>query len=255
MNAGHTWRRQLPLVVPGAGEEAEPTYLAPFILFQILEEGDGQYEWMMGNKPRADHKPCQFTLIDQGLAMDIRYRPNHYHAKNHFLGDTQVLPKLDYDSMIATVCLETDTRPAVDVLLGAPGVGRNRTLTIAVPNVEVWIIATGTVLGINEEVGEGGLRGLNVYRGTRIVRDDTDRLRHVAALAKAVYGKHRKAVNVRYRGLRRSHSLGTYVVAAWQDQIRHGVESVVTQRVMDYENNRTAVKTGFLELDFSKSGA
>ncbi len=254
MNAGHVWRRRLPLAVPGTEDATEPTYQAPFILFQIFEDGDDQYEWMMGEKPREDHVACQFTLVDQGLAMDIRYRPNHYHARTHFLGDTKVSPKLDYDAMIATVCLETDTRPAVNVLLGAPGVGRNRTLTITLPDVEMWIIATGTVLGINTEAGGDGLRGLDVYRGTRILRDDTARLRHVAALAKAVYGTHRKAVNVRYRGLRLDHPLGTYVIAAWADQVRHGVESVVTQRVMDYENNRTAVKTGFIELDFARSG-
>jgi hypothetical protein len=247
MNTGHSWRRQLPFVVPGGGADDEPVYMAPFVLMRILESGDDQYKWMMGNRPAPDHKPCQFSLIDQGLALDIRYNPNHYAAKNHFTADSAITAKLDYDQMVATVCLETDTRPAVDVLLDAPGVGRDRTLTITVPDVEVWIIAQGTVTGVASD------GSLSAYRGDRVLRDDTARLRHIAALAKAVYAKHRRAVNVRYRGLRLDHPLGTYIIAAWQDQVRHDIESVVTQRVMDYENNSTAIKTGFVELDFAKS--
>jgi hypothetical protein len=254
MNAGHRLRRELPILQPESGESAndEPNYMRMFALVRIPldatpEEDAGK--WVMADDTASGRQGGTLTPMGRELAFDLRYSPRHYVARNHFGGSgAATQPQFDYDDMIVAVCVETDTRPAVDVLLGAPGVGRNRTLTITVPGVEVWVIAKGTAVGVNTD------GTLDIYQGERILRDDTARLRHVAALARVVYSKHRKAVNVRYRGLRLDHPLGTYVVAAWADQVRHDVDSVVTQRVMDYENNRTAVKTAFVELDFSKSG-
>jgi hypothetical protein len=251
MNTGHELRRDLPILEPRSGdaEDDEPGYMPMLALVRIPLDSssvEDRGKWVTAHDAGADRKNGMLTPLSRELAFDLRYSPRHCLAKGHFGGAAPpTAPQFDYDDMVVTVCVETDTRPAVEMLLPQAGIGRERILTITVPDAAVWIIATGTAVGVKAD------GTLDIYQGDRILRDDTDRLRHIAALAKAVYGRHRRAVNVRYRGLRLEHPLGTYILAVWKAQVRHDVESVVTQRVMDYENNSTAIKTGFIELDFA----
>jgi len=196
----------------------------------------------LANMPPQGTRGGMFTPLDREMAFELRYNPAHYLAKNHFTGASEET-KLDYDQMIATICLETDTRPSVDVILDTPGIGRNRMLTITLDDVEVWLIANGTVVGITDT------GGLEIYQGPRVLRDDTYRLRATAALAMAIYNKHRRAVRVRTRGVTLGYPVGTFILGAWVDQVRHDVGSVVTQRIHDYERMTTEVVTGFVELD------
>jgi hypothetical protein len=153
--------------------------------------------------------------------------------------------------MILTVAVETPTHPTVTVeTLAPPTLGptpvpifESRKLVIDIPDAQVWVVGPATVVGVNAD-------GTPQYHsGDRVTRDDTERLRTVAAVAAAVYGKRRTSIRMTRRGLIGPNALGHVIQSVSIGQEVHDVNSPVTERRFDFVNGTTEISTGWVELD------
>jgi len=104
-----------------------------------------------------------------------------------------------WQSCLATVSLRLDQRLFVEQTIADDD---GPTLTINVPNAELWLIGLGTVTGIDP----GG--ALHHHTGDRVVRDDTPRLTEILNLAAAWYGQRRRDLSIVWRGAVTDYTLG-----------------------------------------------
>lgn len=241
----------LPIQSDGetTAESKEPRLLAPIVIVEKFDEdGNATGIWQQVETPEdaGELKGGRVTIHDRDGLIEVSYQEApHILGRNHFnpAEPPDFEPVFDYNNMIATIAVRTDTRPTVEVLTGAPGGKELRVLTIPVPEVEVWVVAPGTVIGVNPDGSP------KLYAGTRVVRDDSDRLRSVAALAKAVYSKRRASVRVTRKGLLDIHPLGRMIAGVTVAQQSTPVNAVVMQRTWDFVAETTTVQTGILNLD------
>jgi hypothetical protein len=253
INEHKVFLRKLPIESPGdvAAETPEIPYLDSFIVVKELS-GTKAGKWCMLDHPFKPHKPSELVPRDRGFSFDVAPRgPGlpHYNAKGVYTGRTHgVTPKWDYRQMIATVAVKTDTRPTVELLLTGAEHGRHRTMIITLEDVQVWYMATQTIVGLFPS-GD-----LWYYYGPRTLRDDTARLRQVAANAAAYYSKPRKTIAFTRNGIIMGHELGVLLKAQWRDELRAEVASVVTERKYNYDANTTSIKTGHANIDFARFG-
>jgi hypothetical protein len=261
-NWGHQLARHLPLrlaqISSGAENGVEPEYER---MFAVLKLNDGKYK--MAHEAKVQNGDVgHLRPLDRDFGFEISAKPNHVLAKNHW--NTGATPRksdfvpsatngFDYDEIIATVAARTDARLRVVVDRDglAPEAEPDRVLRIDVPNAELWWIANGTV----KSVGPGGA----LVRETRsgrdlILRDDSPRLRQIAALAKAWYGKERAAMSLTLNDASASLPIGTYVRKVSDAQGYQQVNSVVTCVTCDCERQATTIRTQFGELDVTAGG-
>lgn len=241
---------ELPIQDPADVGEAEPNpkFLKPFVVFQILNDPKHIEKWVDSHDPGvfANIPSASLHASDRNMSFNIKISPAHYIAQNHFDGATRSnqKPRLDYNRMFATVALETDQRVTVRVRTNQ-GNG-NKRLIIQIDDAHVWLVAPGTIMGVD---ASGGLR---MYDGDLVVRDDTDRLRHVAALAAAWYSKPRLGLNLRFEGLYLFHEPGNFIETLSINNVTSEVGTVISERSWDFINMTTMIQTATIELDVSK---
>lgn len=187
-------------------------------------------------------------VLPVGLGVTIEPKANHLLALSHFdtedSGTTtsEDTPQVDYESLILTVAMRTDSRPIVEVITGNQA-ETQRTLVINVDGAEYWYILPGTVLSV-----QGG--ALSRSSG-ETARDDRDKLRSLAALLKSWYGQYRSAVKFGVQNISTIAPLGSLIKSianAWQ---REPVGTIVTSRSWDFRGARTTINTGYYNLDFA----
>lgn len=246
-------------------------FIETFAVFKI-ERGRHKNRWIAVDHPPEGIPQGQIHVSKQPLALEVRYSEPHILADLTFntreilpdysLGPmprSTTRPVFDYRKMIFTVCAEADGRPIVDVPL-AHTPKRERTLIIDMPEVEVWFMPYGTVTGVRPD---GTLRLYGDHPQypnppephgpePEIGRDDTQRLRSVAALAKAFYAKPRSAVEVTLNGLFRSHAVGTFLDSLFVDEQRTEIKAPVTSRKLDYVKRTTTIMSSFIEMDMQR---
>lgn len=199
---------------------------------------------------------ARITNVPNELSVDVRFSPPE-HLAGFTFGD-EAAPELppefpdapfDHRNMLITVAVETDMAPRVTIRL-AGFAGRGRQLRIQVPDVEVWMVANNTAIGtvFNEFLGGNLILYHNDGEGS-VVRDDRERLRGVAALARAWYGEPRSLLRAVMPGLLDAWRPGTFVRAVgtflgWQI-----IASPITERSWDFEAGTTMIRTGSMELD------
>lgn len=154
----------------------------------------------------------------------------------------------DYDRMVVTMAVETDTRPAVRIKLNSNQSGRYKTrrLVIVREDVQFWFTTGDVAIGVSDK-GK-----LLHYGGNRVLRDDTDVLRSLAALAAAWYAKDRAAVTVTRHGLLSGAVLGTFLEAKIKNPTQStpiGIATPVTEVAHDYGEQTTTITTGLVEVD------
>ena len=207
-------------------------------------------------------------MADRGLGFEVQASTAHLIAAGTFLvgvggtNETNAEPVVDYRSMLATVCVKTNIRPCVrvDDVLGVSYNSRHGTrLVIDVPDAEFWWITRGTYIGFNDN---GLLAGANestvpALPGTAwtdqgiLIRDDSDRLQHIAALARSWYQSQRAKVRIVKSSLDNQYPLGTMirkVVDDWHDE---EIGTVVSSREWDFENHTMTIETQYVEPDFA----
>jgi len=195
----------------------------------------------------GDVPNARVRMLDADMAIEVAFPTNHIAASADWSGAeaTNWDPALDWREYYATVAVETDERICVEVDIGT---GRSsemvKTLVIDVPDAEAWWIAPGTVIDVN---ADGTVK--RASSGGYQTRDDSPRLRVIAALAKGWYAKERRAVRVTMNTIEDLPRPGVILRAVDQGWHLEQVNSVVTRRVFDCVANTTTVETGFLELD------
>jgi len=253
---GKAFLRHLPLSKPAAITGAEPELKEPFAAFPV--EVDGSWAWVRADAgvDQIELPAMRLRMLDREMGFEVRPRINHILGLDHFsadgvggLGESFTEPLIDYEEIIATVAVETDLRARVIAYQpGRESVENPRTLTLTVPDAEIWYVAPSTIV----DVADGEI----VYHtGTNIVRDDSDRLRSVAALALAWYSRKRAAVSFRMETIDSFDEIGAYIPLAFtSDAWQTRVETVLTQVAWDFTTGGTAYATGFQELDVAAIG-
>ncbi len=205
---------------------------------------DGEAYYLVDKLPAIKRPGAHVRTLDSDKGFAIKSKINHLFGLNHFhfdSGNTGTEPVYDYKTLMATVAMETDTRNQVVVLVGSE-TEIERTLVVDVHDAELWQIVPGTVTGVNE--GE-----LVRATDTVTVRDDTDKLEAIAALAKAWYSDYRAAVSIEVKKVCFLSGIGsiiTEIESAWQ---REPVNTVVTSRHWDFRQGTTTIETGYMDLD------
>ena len=255
---GSTFKRNLPIPrLVGAADDTQE-FMAPLALFvKPTDDTPGPRSIHLGSTDdlqailpeRMEPTPAHVRMLDAELAFEIQARPNHQLALHHFdgAGDTSSPPVFDYEWLYATVCVELDFHLEVLQFLnaGVDGQPSGRVVTIRVPDAHHWNLFAGTI----DEVRADG--GVNI-RFEEILRDDSDRLRAVAAFARTWYGKTRHAVEVTFQDVMIAYGLGGILTAVSVGDRQQDVGSIIVSRTTDLAEQITTIRTDFLDLDFAR---
>ena len=85
-----------------------------------------------------------------GLSLDIRYSRQEYLLGNLDAWDGQLFPELDWRGLVATIAVESDQRLTA-TRARVPGAKTLRTLVIDRPDLALWCIRRGTILGLDDD--------------------------------------------------------------------------------------------------------
>lgn len=235
--------RSLPIEKTFDDPDGFPEYLEPLAIIK-----DPNDKWHhVENMTVADLPAATIRMLDNELGMQIDTTgPAHTFGLNHFTGtNTEFDAELDWEQLIFTVAVELDQRLKVIETISEPTPNEPaRELLIDDLEAQLWIVVPNTVIGLT---AAGALeRQPDGY----IVRDDSERLRQMAALAKEWYSKVRTSMTIDRQGIRFDILAGamlTVTTAAWT---RDTITALVTNVSYDFLQNRTGIKTGFKELEF-----
>ncbi len=249
-----------------SAEVDNPAWMKPLAIVEELDsDGEPTCHWHLVNNLSENIIAAnpgltngKVAVLDREDAVEVTFNPKHRLGRNHFdppTGDSIVEPVFDYERMIMTVACETDTRPSVVVQTGAPPILGptqvpilDRKLSIFVPDAQVWVVAPGTVVGVWLD-GEPHYQPIAIHQ---LPRDDTDRLRRIAALARVMYGRRRTSIRMTKRGLLGVSGLGRIVTSVTIGQGSHDVNSPVTERTWDFVQGTTRISTGWVDLDVQR---
>ena len=252
---GHRLERHLPFVKEQAKSDSEPEYLEPFAL--VYDETNQRYVNVENADP-GKGTSGSVRMLDTAFGVEVKFTPNHVLAKGQFDQNAMVegvatpakkdsvAAAYDFGKMICTVAARLDARLRVIADINTAGKDRDRVLFIEVPDAELHYVAPGTVTGVNPQ---GVLQFSTAEQAIR--RDDSERLRRIAAMAKAWYGVERGALRVTARDLWQQYPVGCLVlsVTSARGLGQRPVNTPVTQVTYDLVNMKTAVRTNWAELD------
>lgn len=275
LNLGKSILRELPLPAPFdvLQEVDDESFLRTFaIVARLDDQGAPTGKWDLAHKPPfpGESDPLQtgpdisatITPSDRNLEVKVRFPYNHALAKNHFVDVTSSSqpPRYDYEYMTITLAIQTDMRPAVVVRPTTDHpLARQRRIVINLADCETWWIAPGTVSGISATT-----EAPTFYTGPALVRDDTQRLRDVAAMASNIYGRPIIRVNLTRHGLYDIYAVGSLLKAKTQATVAYlhrapndtsdakELLSVISQRTFDFREKTVSIATGplhFGEID------
>lgn len=248
----------LPWEADAATDHSPARYRRPFVAcydneaeFAIGEADKGNWCYSHAHG-KEGVPPVRVEIADQELAVRLVGAYNHLFARTHWDpatdgptmmrgGWTHCGDHFDWDECILTASLELSHRSRVVLdLSGDPPAADARTLTVVLPDAQLWYVVPNTV----QTVTDSG----NLFRATGgAVRDDTDRLRIMAALLKTWYGRPRATARVAYHELLVPCHVGAVMSSlstpSWQEPVNTIISSIT------WENGATTVETGYWQLD------
>jgi len=224
--------------------------------FVVLKLSSGAYQ--LAEKVEAS--PFQIKVLQDRCGIKLESPNRHAIALNQWTGAAASLvePTYDYDDILATVCLELDSRLQVREIVAFQSLGltrRGRVMVIDVPDAEFVWIAGGTVLAAKGDTTSGFEFFYTYPQQTNqqifILRDDSQRLREIARSARDWYVNPRRAVTLKLPRLLPDYKVGMLLETVSQAATFTAVKSVITKVSYDFERMTTALTTGFAELDFT----
>lgn len=189
---------------------------------------------------------CSVSLLDGCPGISLSAGINHVLAAGHLDAETDMsatAPVYDYGTLVATVAIETDARPAVRVAVSALAADFARTLVLDVPDAHYWYVVPGTVIGCEN--------GTYSRHAGGVTRDDTAKLRQIAAMAAAWYGRQRASLRFNEKLISPQYAPGMLVTDVTSGTGIAPVGTVITQVSFDFQKFTTSVSTAFGELDFA----
>lgn len=248
---GNSFERMLPIEAPQTQTTFDKEYR---VAAAMLKDKAGQYR-------HADKPPgpgAVVRMLDRELGVEINPSRNHLIALGANLPTEHPSdedPQFSYTSLLLTVALRTDQRLAVEETIA--GGDANLVLRVTVPGAEAWWVQPGAILDVNAD-------GSFVRHQGGVVRDDGDRLRQVASLIKAHYGRLRVPLRATLASVETGYEVGDVIGKLVEkhrpaesesvEEYRGVVGTVVSQRVIDLEKQATTIRTDFAELDFEMAG-
>jgi len=246
---GHVFERELPLTDDADGS-ADPDYRAPFVL---VKDGDGN--WHYSDKlDGEDESPFGFSISGRELALSVRPRINHIMAKNHFgaAADSNVTAAFDWQDAISTQMFSTDSYLWVRLITSIPEYGDSpRIKRLEVPEAVAWYVVPNTVVdcveGALKRYGDTGYTAAT----NNLERDDSSRLRAIAALASVWYGRPHNTMQLVINDVSLAHPVGTMISESIGAFTAVPVRTVVSARHWDFRSTTTTVTTGWDELQIT----
>lgn len=259
---GHTFLKHLPFKSEQAiGTENE--YRPPFAIVKDPTSTTTKYVMVDRLDQIRGLHSASLHMSEHQWGFFLKAPHNHMLAKGTYdqaTYPTQHKPEVDYRTLAATVCMELDAdlRVVAQVLPSSTTAPPGRVLEIAVPDAEMWYVPAFTVQdvkdGAEQFVQIPPVPAGQVQPNYVLLRDDSPRLRAIAAVAKAWYSTTRYAVQVRLDGITPAYPVGCYVKAVVSATgTSQDVGAVVTTRTYDFHAQTTTIETGFMELDFAAS--
>ena len=235
-----------------AENTTEPRYVRPLVFVQHPEHAD---KFVQLDRPPAVEgggamlPPIAVQLMAHEMALMLKTHPlTMMFGLTDTAGIFVQQPIYKYTSLDATVAVRTDQHlQVVAEIADRDDAGPEREVLVSVPQAEYWHITPGTV----DRVETDGT--LHVWDGGTPVRDDSDLLLMVAALAKAWYRKERSAVEITMNYLSPTVRVGSMVEGVFLEGDVIGVEihTTVSQVRWDFRAQRTYLRTQFAELDYT----
>lgn len=238
----------IPVLKPAEKNLAEPEFMEPtaWVLRPRFEGLVEEQKWIQVSEWDFS---VSLRMADREMAFQLHGRYNHLYGLNHFNSEasptSQFLPMFDYEELILTAAFETSERLKIEeVIRGNTDVEAARVLTINVPDAEMHYIVPGTVIPTSDDSRERHKGG--------IVRDDSARLRAIAARAKAWYSITRASIaytesDIAYLGL-----TGRYLQNISSASRTMDINTVISSVSHDYASKppTTTIHTGYSDIDF-----
>lgn len=235
-------------------DEKDRPEFQPIMVFVKLPEdvdGAGTYRLVDRMGDTDTQLPnCSVRALDTRAGFEIGCSPRHLFAIPDWptdaegaFTDVEQPPRLDYTEMGATIAFRINRRLKVrrQITSTVPH-ETERTLVIMCPGAEYWYATRGTVV----DVGGGNLKRL--HPNNRVLRDDGDVVRGVAAFAEAWYAKERQTVRIAIKQLDNWAELGvllTTIGGQYQEEANTVISSVET----DFQTKVIEYRSGWGDFD------
>jgi len=226
--------------------DAEPEYRP---LFVLIKNSAGKYQYAEKLEPFA----AAVRPLARELGVSMKFRPAYMAAKNHWSSaepgvytDNITDEGVDYDEIKLTALVETDQ--PVQLVHNLNNYENKRTLTIEIPDAELWYIVPGTIVDVDDKgdvIAYGGGGG-----SENLVRDDRDKLRAVLAAAVAWYGREHNKVTITTKAITAGVPIGTMIVNTDVSGIG-AAGTVVTSINWNFQELTTTLNTDFGELNIA----
>jgi hypothetical protein len=242
---GKSFERSLPIIKTPSATSTEPEYLEPFGVVSI----GGTYYQLDALNDGTNSENVGLRMHDGELAIVCKPTVNHVLGSGSFSaathGPTNNDPIADYNNLAFTVAVKGDERLQV-VATSATYQDKEspKTLYIDVDDAETWLVLPKTILGVTN-----GALVTTDDETVLTVRDDSDRLRRIAALALAFYSRRRYALDITARTITYPAKPGQYVRDVYVSGDSDAAGSVVSSITWDFQAGTTNLQTGFINID------
>ena len=207
----------------------------------VQDSTDNKYH-LVDNLPQIKKPGAHVRMLDTDRGFALKGKYNHLFGLGHFTATTsEDTPVYDYESLVATVAIDTDLRLEQEVSFTPEG-EVERVMVIECHDAEYWYIVPGTI--VRGEDGE-----FTRTTSLEIVRDDSAKVKALASLAAAWYGVYRAAVRLDLQRIGFFAPIGGIVeeiTSAWH---KEPVNTVLTSRTWDFQRQSTTIETGYADLD------
>ncbi len=260
---GLTFLRQLPFYEDSAEtpEGSRPELASPLALVKygdrwhyVDRAADITVEPADPNEMDTRLPNGSLRMLDTELGLAVRFSPRHLMAANRWsgAGETSHEPVFAYEDILITVAVETPVRLEVVRTTGTLA-GTGRELVIGVPDAEAWYVVPGTVKGL---FSTGYLIRSYVGEGAGMVHGEEDiaRLRKIAALACAYYGRRRSSMEVTLRRIVSTPTVGL-LIKRLSGAVSPSIGTTVSSVAYNFEQFTTHIQTEFAELDLAAQGS
>jgi hypothetical protein len=250
---GKVFERMIPIeksIIGPTGEVVE--YKSPLY---FMDDPENAGKFIALDEPAGDalsRPPVMLRMSDTELSFNLRAAVPHIVASANFdeataLAPTNTAPVYDFNSLVSTLFLSTDQKLKIVRAATENPSEQGRWVHIDVDGLELWYIADGTVIDIQD-----GELVSYVYDefNNGILRDDRDRLKKVAAFAAGWYGENRSVGKMVISDIVRTVQPGAYIKTLVQGTRNEDVNAVVVRVSYRFgESPKTEVEWGALAVD------
>ncbi|MAF42948.1 MAG: hypothetical protein CMI54_02090 [Parcubacteria group bacterium] len=233
--------RNLPIQgLTGTDEKAQRR---PFIIYS--ESGTYYRADKTGDDAFTD---SGLKVLDDAAGIQFDQKVNHLNALNDFSGSSENSPQWDYLNGYVTVSMYTDERVRVELTaLDASPFEMERIKYIDAPGLHCWYVAKDTIKTFTDS-------GLTKYSDAELVRDDTEKIRRLAYLANAWYGRKRSTIDLDYQDPGIFDVLGKIIETADTGGAVEPIGTIISsvKYTFNERSQKVEVGTSFKEFSFDK---